>query len=192
MISSSNSMQKKLITISIMAVLGLGSGFVNAASTGTITFNGKVTDTTCNVNVDGQGSNATIVLPTVSTSELGSAGKTSGRTNFNMNLTDCTVSEHGANTVSAFFQTGATVDNNTGRLKQTKSDGASNVSLQLRDGTNGNAIFAGNQNQATRNAFSEIKTGENVVLPYSVEYYAENQATAGAVSSSVVYNLQYK
>lgn len=183
---------KKIASLTAIAVL-MGSAFtVNAASTGTITFNGMVTDTTCNVNVDGQGVDATVTLPTVPVTELAAAGKTIGRTNFNMALSDCVVGTEGENTVAAFFQTGATVDNNTGRLKQTSAAGAENVSLQLRDGTNDNIIFAGNQNQATTNAFAEIKDGEEIALPYSVEYYAEAQVTSGVVTSSVVYNLQYK
>lgn len=183
---------KKIASLSVIAVL-MGSAFAaNAASTGTITFNGMVTDTTCNVDVDGQGADATVTLPTVPATELSAAGQTTGRTNFNMALSDCVVGSEGENTVAAFFQTGATVDNNTGRLKQTAAAGAENVSLQLRDGTNDNVIFAGNQNQVTSNAFAEIKEGEEIKLPYSVEYYAESAATSGVVTSSVVYNLQYK
>ncbi|WP_227318563.1 fimbrial protein [Cedecea davisae] len=182
----------KFASLSAVAVLMTSAFAANAASTGTITFNGMVTDTTCDVTVDGQAADATVVLPTVPATELASAGQTTGRTNFNMSLKDCVVGTQGEKTVAAFFQTGATVDNNTGRLKQTETTGASNVSLQLRDGTNDNVIFAGNENQATSNNFAEIKDGEDVTLPYSVEYYAEGKSTAGVVASSVVYNLQYK
>ena len=183
---------KKIASLTVIAVV-MGSAFAaNAASTGTITFNGMVTDTTCNVGVDGQGADATVTLPTVAATDLSVAGQTTGRTSFNMSLSDCAVGSEGENTVSAFFQTGATVDNNTGRLKQTTATGAENVSLQLRDGTNNAVIFAGNQNHMTSNAFVTIKDGEEITLPYTVEYYAEGVAKSGVVTSSVVYNLQYK
>lgn len=183
---------KKISSLTAIAVIMGSVCAANAASTGTITFNGMVTDTTCDVNVDGQGGEATVTLPTVPATELATAGLTTGRTNFNMALSNCVVGSEGENTVAAFFQTGATVDNSTGRLKQTSASGAENVSLQLRDGTNDKVIFAGNQNQSTTNHFAQIKDGEEITLPYSVEYYAESKATSGVVTSSVVYNLIYK
>lgn len=185
--------QKNVFRLSLLAAMGMGIASVNAASTGTINFNGKITDSTCNVNVDGQGVDATITLPTVPTTELVSPGQTTGRTAFNMALTDCQVGAvDGAKTVAAFFQTGATVDNNTGRLKQTSAGGATNVSLQLADGTSGSPIFVGSQNQITNSTFLSFENSPNVTLPYWVEYYAEGATTPGVVTSSVVYNLQYK
>lgn len=178
---------------------------VNAASTGTVNFKGRVTGSTCNVNVDGQGADATVMLPTVPATELASAGDTTGRTSFVMTLTDCSLhltpptdDDEGywsESYVSAYFQAGATVDSNTGRLKQTTASGAENVSLQLRDGTNNNVIVAGSQTQRTNNYFADIDVnnqGEGIKLPYAVEYYAEDATTSGIVTSSVVYNLQYK
>jgi major type 1 subunit fimbrin (pilin) len=117
---------------------------------------------------------------------------TTGRTNFDLQLTNCTVGADGAKTVAAYFQTGATVDNTSGRLKQTDTAGAKNVSLQLRDGTNTNVIFVGSSTQQNTNNFVDISSATSVTMPYSVEYYAEDTASAGAVASSVVYNLQYK
>lgn len=175
-----------------------------AASTGTINFKGRVTASTCNVSVDGQGVDATVTLPTVPATELAGAGQTTGRTNFLMALSDCTLhltpptnemeGFWSESLVSAFFQAGATVDSNTGRLKQTTASGAENVSLQLRDGTNNNVIVAGSQTQRANNYFADIHdySGQEIKLPYAVEYYAEAAATSGVVTSSVVYNLQYK
>lgn len=176
---------------SVMLSFGVVS-MANATSTGTITFNGEVTDTTCEVSVNGQGADATVVLPTVPATELKTSGMTTGRTNFDLQLTNCTVGADGAKTVAAYFQTGATVDNTSGRLKQTDTAGAKNVSLQLRDGTNTNVIFVGSSTQQNTNNFVDISSATSVTMPYSVEYYAEDTASAGAVASSVVYNLQYK
>ncbi|MHC9515484.1 MULTISPECIES: fimbrial protein [Enterobacter] len=178
---------------------------VNAASTGTVNFKGRVTASTCDVSVDGQGVDATVKLPTVPSTDLASAGQTAGRTTFIMTLTNCTQTYFppasdddeaslSDSMVSAFFQAGETVDSSTGRLKQMALSGAENVSLQLRDGTNNNVIFAGSQTQRNNNYFVDItgKKGEEIRLPYVVEYYAESAATSGVVTSSVVYNLQYQ
>ncbi|KFK93401.1 MULTISPECIES: fimbrial protein [unclassified Serratia (in: enterobacteria)] len=183
---------QKIVSLTTIAMLMSSAFAANAASTGTINFNGKVTDTTCDVAINGQEGDATVTLPTVPATELASAGKTTGLTNFNMTLKNCVLGSEGENTVAAFFQTGATVDNESGRLKQTSAAGAENVSLQLLDGTNGNTIFVGNQNQEGTNYFANVKEGEAIKLPYSVRYYAEDAVTSGVVTSSVVYNLQYK
>lgn len=49
-----------------------------AASTGTITFNGELTDSTCDVSIDGQGADASVTLPTVSINQLAAQGKHQG------------------------------------------------------------------------------------------------------------------
>ncbi|WPU21968.1 fimbrial protein [Cedecea neteri] len=183
---------KKIAALGALALL-MGSVFqANAASTGTITFNGSITDATCDVSVDGTGADATVQLPVVAASELASAGQTTGRTNFTLGLSNCNLGEGDSASVAAFFQPGTTVDSATGRLIQTDAAGAENVSLQLRDGTNDSVIFAGDSSQMTTAAFKNVEAGKDIKLPYSAEYYAEGKATAGAVASSVVYNLQYK
>ncbi|EPT7678260.1 fimbrial protein [Escherichia coli] len=186
-------MKVSAIATVLMAALGMVTLNANAASTGTITFNGEVTSNTCDVVVDGQAADATIKLPTVSTSDLASTGKTAGRTGFVMKLSDCVVQTQGKqDTVSAFFQSGPSVNLSTGRLNNTDQSGAGNVSLQLLDVTgNYQPIKVGNTSQVTGTAGVKIANNQ-ATLPYAVEYYAEGQSTAGAVTSTVVYNLQYK
>lgn len=188
-------MKKTLGILTTASIMCLGVSFAsNAASTGTITFNGELTDSTCNVVIDGQGSDATVTLPTVSISELDSSGKTTGRTAFNLQLSDCVVGTNtGQSKVSAFFQTGATVDQSTGRLKNTLTDGASSVDLQLLDASNNFApINVGSTSQVSDMGYVDIDANGTATLPYAVEYYANGQTTPGLVASSVVYNLQYK
>ncbi|TBM28334.1 fimbrial protein [Hafnia paralvei] len=188
-------MKKSIVSLSLLAVLGMGSLSAQAASTGTITFNGELTDTTCDVDVNGQGADATVTLPTVSINQLTAPGNTTGRTSFNMNLSKCVVgTEGGHSKVSAFFQPGSTVDLSTGRLKNTATTGATLVDLQLLDASGNYApINVGNTDQVNDMAYVDIDqaTG-SALLPYAVEYYANGQTTPGVVTSSVVYNLQYK
>jgi major type 1 subunit fimbrin (pilin) len=193
-------MKKTILGLSLLAAMSASSAY--AESTGTINFNGELTDTTCDVNIEGQGPDATITLPTVSINELTAAGQTTGRTSFNMALTNCQVTAAdeengvaaGPSKVSAFFQPGDTVDLSTGRLLNQTADGATNVDLQLLDASNAYAaINVGNTSQVNDTAYVDIDTATGTAeIPYAVEYYATDATTAGKVTSSVVYNLQYK
>lgn len=191
-------MQKSIITLSLAVVFGLGVTSVQAASTGTITFNGELTDTTCEVDIEGQGADATITLPTVGVNDLAVAGAVTGRTAFNMNLSKCSVGTVGGHAkVATFFQPGNSVDLSTGRLKN-MTGSATKASLQLLDPSNSYAVInVGNTDQVTKTAFVSIDSTAGASagvaqLPYAVQYYAEGVTTPGTVSSSVVYNLMYK
>lgn len=181
-------MKKLAIVASLVATFG-SLGLVQAASTGTITFNGELTATTCDVIVDGQAADATVTLPTVGINQLTASGNTAGRTGFVMALQDCAGT---LKTASAFFEAGTTVDTVTGHLKNTGGT-ANNVALQLLDGSSASqaVILAGNQNQRVNTIYVDTTTG-SASLPYAVEYYANGLTTAGTVKSSVVYSIQYK
>lgn len=186
-------MKKKLLSTTLIAALAISGFTVNAASTGTITFNGELTDTTCEVDINGQGSDATVILPTVGVNQLTASGETTGRTSFNMNISDCVIGTEGNHAkVSTFFQAGNTVDLSTGRLKNVGGT-ATNVDLRLLDASNSFApINVGNTDQVNSTAYVDIQADGTAYLPYAVEYYANAQTTPGTVTSSVVYNLQYK
>lgn len=186
-------MKIKCVSLAILAALSVGMSAANAASTGNIVFKGELTDTTCEVNVNGQGSDATVRLPTVSISELVDPGSTSGRTLFTMSLTNCTVGSFGGhNKVAAFFQPGTSVDESTGRLKNIEGN-AERVELQLLDGSASySPINVGNTDQISNMKYVDIETNGTAVLPYAVEYYATGPTTPGLVTSHVVYNLQYQ
>ncbi|EPC0969890.1 fimbrial protein [Enterobacter hormaechei] len=179
----------------IIAIAAFGSVFavsaVQAAGNGTINFTGAVNNQTCNATVNGAtGATAAVVtLPTVQANVLSAAGNTAGQTAFNVGVTGCaTTNPTGAGTVKAYFEKGPNVDAN-GRLTNTATGGASNVALQLMDGTGNSVINAGDISQNTGN-FVAI-SGGNATLPYAVRYYATGAATAGAVTSSVTYSLIY-
>lgn len=186
-------MKKTAISLSLLVAMGLATVGAQAASTGTIMFNGELTDTTCDVDVNGQGADATVTLPTVSVNQLAANGDTTGRTSFNMNLSKCVIGTTGGHSkVSTFFQAGSTVDLATGRLKNVGGT-ATNVGLQLLD-VSGNyaAINIGNTDQVNDTAYVDINGDGTALLPYAVQYFASAQTTPGTVTSSVIYNLQYK
>jgi len=186
-------MKKSIFLLPLFSLLATNNSV--AGSSGTITFTGELTDTTCEVDVNGQGSDANVILPTISINQLTTAGDTAGRTSFNMNLSKCVVgTEGGHSKVSAFFLPGSTVDLSTGRLKNTTLDGAKNVGLQMLDGSGNYAIInVGNTDQRNDMTYVDIdQAGGTALLPYAVEYYADGQSSPGVVTSSVIYNLQYK
>ncbi|VEI68995.1 Type-1A pilin [Serratia fonticola] len=181
-------MKNLTIVASLVAVFG-SVGLAQAASTGTITFNGELTASTCDVVIDGQNADATVVLPTIGTNQLNSASQTAGETGFVMALNNCSGP---LQTASAFFEAGASVDSVTGRLTNL-SGTASNVSLQLLDGSSASreVIQAGNANQTTNTKYQDVASG-SATLPYAVRYYAEGATTAGSVITNVVYSIQYQ
>ncbi|ESN53165.1 fimbrial protein [Enterobacter sp. MGH 16] len=180
-------MRKLIISTAVMMAF---AGNAMAADTGTIQFTGAVTDTTCSVDIGGAGSDATVQLPTVSATSLATAASVAGKTQFTISLSGCTGAP---GTAKAFFEPGSTVNTNTGRLLNTDTAGAGNVSLQLLDGTTDTAINVGDYSQVSGGTgFVDISSG-SAVLPYFVQYYAEDDVvSAGAVASQVTYSISYQ
>ncbi|MCK7430818.1 fimbrial protein [Enterobacter chengduensis] len=182
----------------IAIIAAMGAAFVAAgvqASTGTINFTGTVTSQTCAASVGGINAPtaATVALPAVQASALSAAAATAGRTAFQIALTGCsTTAGSGANTVKAFFESGSTVDS-AGRLSNsaTGATAATNVALQLVDGTTNGVIAAGNASQNTGGYVTISASAAS--LPYYVQYIATTgAASAGSVTSSVTYSLIYQ
>lgn len=194
-------MKKLLIAAAIVtAFTGATAQAASTDSSGTITFNGKLTSTTCKVNLNGSGtSDGNVDLPPLETSTLPAQAATAGDTHFNMALTDCTLAD-GMTQVSAFFQYGPTVNPNGRLTNQSTATTKSNVTLELLDANSDdlNVISIGDASQIANAAYKKVTFAEGsevgtATLDYVVRYYAETAAaTAGEVSSSVVYALQYK
>jgi len=168
----------------LLSVLPLAA----SAADGTITFNGKVTSKTCTVSTPA-GKNFTVTLPTVSTTSLAAAGAVAGSTPFSISLTGCA-----AGNVAAYFEPGATVDFNSGRLlNQAQSNAAGNVQIQLLGSNNGFLpVLAAGSNQTQTNSQSvKVASDGSANLNYYAEYYATAAATAGDVTTSVQYTLIY-
>lgn len=107
-----------------------------AASQNTITFKGQVSDQTCQVSVNGNSGSPIVVLPTVASSDLDTAGKFAGETPFTIAVTGCTAPTTGDLNIKTTFL-GADV-NAGGNLGNTGT--AQNVAIQLLDATGGNPI----------------------------------------------------
>ncbi|NHB58946.1 fimbrial protein [Acinetobacter shaoyimingii] len=175
----------KITLASSLLVLGVSSAF---AADGTITINGLVTDKTCDI-VTPQGKDFTVTLPTVSRQTLAQTGDVAGRTPFTINLANCSEGK-----VATYFEPGATVDFNTGRLNNQVAGGATNVQVQLL-GSNNQFLpvrAAGATGAQDNSQWVDVTDGGSADLNYYAEYYATNASTAGRVSTSVQYTIIYQ
>ncbi|SKA20020.1 fimbrial protein [Novilysobacter spongiicola] len=155
-----------------------------SAADGTITFNGEVTAQTCDITTPG-GEDFTVTLPTVASSALATAGQTAGRTGFAITLANCPT----GGDVATYFEPGATVDNDSGRLNNQGTAG--NVQVQLL-GDNGQLIPVQASGTAQANSQWVTVAGDGSAnLDYAAEYYATGAATAGGVTTSVAYTIIY-
>ncbi|GAB1438357.1 fimbrial protein [Providencia sp.] len=178
---------KKLVCLSASILLASMSN-VALSSDGTITINGKVTDTTCNISVNGGNASNTVTLPTVSASALAAVGATATPTPFTIVLSGCT--GQAQNSASTFFESGINVDANSGRLNNVSTDQpAGNVQVQLL-----------NKNRGVINIGSALEQGDiwtdftadSTIMTYIAQYYATDAATAGNLTTSVTYSVVYK
>lgn len=178
---------KKIALIAALSVVGIAN--VQAAD-GTITINGFVTDKTCNI-VTPAGKDFTVTLPTVSRQTLAKAGDVAGRTPFQIKLEDCS-----AGKVATYFEPGATVDFNTGRLinQAAAGDSAQNVDVRLLGDNNQfiPVLAAGATGAQANSQWVDVVEGGSADLNYYAEYYATGASTAGEVTTSVQYTIIYQ
>jgi major type 1 subunit fimbrin (pilin) len=151
------------------------------ANSGTITFNGEVTNGTCTVEGGTSGlASFTVELPAISVAQLG-PGNIAGRTRFPMLLRNCT---DVPSTVRTFFEAGPNVDP-TFRTLRPSNDGPVHFALFDQDGTR-IEIGAELGNTGTRYNPDEM-------MFYEVAYnrVGLTPVVAGEFSTTVTYTLQY-
>jgi len=103
----------------------------------TITFEGKITDQTCSVTVNGQ-NDLTIKLPTVHTGVFNSTSPAAGTTPFKVAITGCKPASDEAEKYKVTFKSNHLAG--AGYLANTDTAGAKNVAVQLsknEDGSDG-------------------------------------------------------
>lgn len=197
-------MKKLIYAASALTALTMSS----VATAGTIEFLGQITDSTCDVQLEGGGQ--IVTLPTIQSNLFATDGAAAGRTSFALLASNCSMT-NGKTRVAAFFNGNSNegvdannVDSATGYLNnlavaptpvETAANGypaaATNVKMRLIDGTNGSFIRAGYTEQVSGGGFVTVTNGA-ARMPYAVEYVRQGDAvTAGPVRSVVVYDLQY-
>lgn len=184
-------MKRKFLAFSSMLAMA-ATAQTALANSGTISFDGSINASTCEVRVNGTMKDGVVNLPVVASSLLKAAGDTTGRTHIKFELENCTVATN-PTSAKVFFNMGDTI-NTAGRLDidTTVALPATNVDLQLL-GTDNRAIDltldADNQSTAPS---TQITAGKATML-YGVQYYATGTgAGVGKVSSSVGYEINYE
>lgn len=158
---------------------------------GTITINGQITDTTCTISVDGGSADATVTLPTVSSSTLAAAGATAGMTPFNISLSGCTGVS--LDTAQTYFEPGAFTDSNTGRLNIDSSvvDTAQNVQVELLNANRQPLVVGASVANGQNDIPVSIAAGSGT-LNYFAQYYATGASVPGSVTTQVDYTMIYE
>jgi len=179
-------MSKTPLALLIAAGLaGLSSGAALAANT--ITFHGEVTDSTCQVLINNQ-DNPVVLLPTVSASELKTAGATTGQTTLTLKLSGCAAPQDNSTVKIRFNGHGVT---SNGNLKNIAANGAEKVALQLLKAENGDHINL--TNTPVTAAELTLEAGKTEAEhTFAVQYISEEgNAGTGAVKAAVDYIVSY-
>jgi major type 1 subunit fimbrin (pilin) len=170
---------KKIFVMASVAGMAFMSLNAAQAASGTVSFTGAVSASTCTVSAASGGASPSVALPPVSKDDLKAVGAVAGRTPFGFQLTGCLkdASEGGGNV------------NTQGRLKTTLNG----VELQILNYGDTSPIKLGTDVAAQNVHYFDINTTTGTAnLQYWVEYYAAAANPAsGSLSSSVVYSLIY-
>jgi P pilus assembly protein, pilin FimA len=130
----------------------------------------------------------TVVLPTAFKNALASAGATSGRTPFAINISGCPTGVQVAISLSGTpaSSSGAPLPAASGVVQSSGSD--ANVAVQILDGdTLAPVDISGTQAKS----LGTSQAGVTLVSRYYAQYYAVQPAAGGTVVSSLTYTLSY-
>lgn len=181
----------------IFKLIFLFSISTSAFSAGVINFTGELVAGTCTATAAKNGAtgttNPTIILPTVNTAALGTAGNTAGKTAFQITLSGsgCT-SGTAPTTITAtpFFSYETAQVNTDGRVINTSSSTAGTVDIQILN--NAHAVIDLTISPIDQRLSAGTVVSSDLVYQYYAQYYAKGAATAGSVIGSLNYNIFYK
>lgn len=194
-------MKKILLSTALIAGFGVAALAPHAAraATNQITFNGKVLNSTCSINVAGSGSNAgSVTLPDVAASAFTAVGSKAGATPFTLSLTGCPTTPASVQVGAQFYSaTNAdTTTNNGTLLNSTGATYATGVDVQLLDSAGAPVTITTAAPAAGSNANltdATTLTSSSATLNYSAQYYATSATVgAGLVSTNVNYVINYQ
>jgi major type 1 subunit fimbrin (pilin) len=191
-------MKKTLLTAALLTAFGVAAITPLAAkaantSAGTITINGNVVTSTCNVAINGGSASPTVTLPTVDTNAFSASGVAAGWSPVTIVLSGCPASISGLtnNTVVPYFF-GTNVDTSTGYLKNTATSG-SNVEVALSSSEAIGGALALNGSSGNQKTTAQALSTSAITFNYYAGYVSTAAATtAGSVTTTVQYDLAYQ
>lgn len=171
---------KKITSLLFIVPLLLTHSYVaNAQQSGSVQFHGYIVSQTCTVN-DGA-PDLSVTLPTVPATSLDTLGKTAGRTEFNINLSEC---DEDLNEIAVSFEVGPNTNLVANRLINRGT--ASNVEVQILD-SDSNPVKL---NGSAPTKYTPVFNG-SAQIKYYAEYYAAGSASSGTVETSTRYTVVY-
>ncbi|MGR7122228.1 fimbrial protein [Klebsiella aerogenes] len=156
----------------------------NASQNVTVSVNGEITAGTCDASVNGDGADATVILPTLLVDDLNAKG-IAGKTAFTIALSNCVGT---LNTGGVFFDNVSGVNsrgyvNNSGGTARN-----TDFILYASDGTT--QIKPGDS--SAQETYQDITSG-SATQTFNVAYVTDGKnATPGTVTGKVTYYIDYK
>jgi major type 1 subunit fimbrin (pilin) len=177
--------QRILAAAALVAIVG-GFSFEAHAADGTITITGNLREGGCVVTPVARAV-TTVNLPEISVAQLAGSGNVAATKAFAFELTGGTGCVEGDKVVMS-FDGSPNADRTTGDLRNiAAADPATNVQIRLLDGK-GTQIHMGTNPRAPE---VTIDADDTARIDLAAQYIATGVATAGAVSTTVDYTLEY-
>lgn len=176
-------MNKSVLYLSLLFSTAVISTTATAANT--ITFVGEITDTTCNISVNGNSGDTTVQLPTVTLTDFSGAGSSTSEKEFSFEVSGCTAGTQ--NQVGLRFITPAV--STAGNLKNIAStNAAGDVDIQILEGS---TAFNFNQGEV-KSSKKTISGSSALAFPFKARYFtAGGSPTVGIVEAKLEYALSY-
>lgn len=192
-------MKKTLLAAALIAGFGIAAVApqVAQAAANSITFTGKVLNSTCSATVNGSAT-GTVVLPDVAASAFTATGAyTASATGFSIALTGCPTTPSGVSVGAQFYSSSADTTTGNGTLSNTTGGTyATNVDVQLLNSAGSPITIttaAPSQYSNANVTDSTVLSSSTATLSYTAQYYATTTSVGpGLVSTTVNYVINYQ